>query len=290
MKVLPDIMIQQSKLYQKLEWVGMTDIQLAMLVGSMAVPVSLDVGVNLIEGNRGIHMSRLYQLQQSLLLNKPLSQSLLNEFSQRCLESQADISQFVSAKIKFQWPLATQSLKSGLPGFRQYPSQFIIESNGIEFKTWFQFEVLYSSTCPQSASVAMEVMKADQILQNQSGQTLERFAATPHAQRSVARIQVHLKKFDQSYLEQLIFGSEACLGTPVQTTVKKVDEMEFAKLNAQNLMFCEDASRKLSAFLTQQYDVLGCRVSCEHQESLHPHNATSLSVQNYSSPQTLSFT
>jgi GTP cyclohydrolase IB len=284
MKVLPDIMLQQSKLYQKLDWVGMTEIQLAMQVGQVTVPVALDVGVNLIEGHRGIHMSRLYQLQQSMLLNQKLSRQLLSDFNQKCLESQNEISHFISTKLKFHWPIATVSLKSGLPGFRQYPVQFIFELDKQGFRTWLQYEILYSSTCPQSASVSMEIIKTEV-----GANSFDHFPATPHAQRSRALMQIQLQNFDQAAIEKIILDSENCLGTPVQTTVKKVDEMEFARLNAENLMFCEDASRKLSLFLSKHQLCQGFRILCEHQESLHPHNATSVSAHNYSNPMALSF-
>ena len=38
---------------------------------------------------------------------------------------------------------------------------------------------------------------------------------------------------------------ESSLKTPVQAAVKREDEQEFARLNGQNLMFCEDAARRL---------------------------------------------
>ena len=43
---------------------------------------------------------------------------------------------------------------------------------------------------------------------------------------------------------------EAALGTPVQTAVKREDEQAFARLNAANLMFCEDAARRVAAVLS----------------------------------------
>ncbi|MBC7421310.1 MAG: GTP cyclohydrolase I FolE2 [Bdellovibrio sp.] len=289
MKVLPDVMLEKSQQYQHLDWVGMTQIQSAVLIGQagvqLAVPMSLDIGVSLAENNRGIHMSRLYQLQQSQILNQNFSSQMMQKFTRDCLDSQAGISDFSSAKLSLQWPRQTLSLKSNLPGFRQYPVQFIFEQDKNKFQTWLQFEILYSSTCPQSAGVSMEV-----IHHETNGKMFERFPATPHAQRSRAQIRLQLQNFSQNAVEQFIVSAENILGTPVQTTVKKIDEMEFARLNAQNLMFCEDAVRKLANLLNQQKEVLGFHVLCEHQESLHPHNATSISAQKYSNPRVISFT
>ena len=284
MKVLPDVMLEKSDKYQQLDWVGMTEIQSAMQVKQMIVPVSLDIGVNLAENSRGIHMSRLYQLQQAHLLNQRLATDTFQKLTKDCLQSHDTISSVCAIKIKLQWAMTTRSLKSNLAGFRQYPVQIIFEQRKNEFKTWLQFEILYSSTCPQSASVALEVIKSEGTLG-----AYERLLATPHAQRSRSVLKLQVNDLSETTIDALIEGSEQALGTPVQTTVKKIDEMEFARLNANNLMFCEDAARKLANYLAQAENILGYSVYCEHQESLHPHNASSMSAKNYSSPSCLSF-
>ena len=66
---------------------------------------------------------------------------------------------------------------------------------------------------------------------------------------------------------------EAALGTPVQTAVKRVDEQAFARLNAENLMFCEDAARRVAAALSQDAHVARFDATVAHFESLHPHDA-----------------
>lgn len=71
----------------------------------------------------------------------------------------------------------------------------------------------------------------------------------------------------------MINTAEAALGTAVQTAVKRADEQAFALDNGQNLMFCEDAARRLEPRL----ETLGCRPSLPPQsdppESLHAHDA-----------------
>jgi GTP cyclohydrolase I len=151
--------------------------------------------------------------------------------------------------------------------------QLIVEKNATTQSNFLQFEVLYSSTCPQSASLSMEILKSQNTMP-------ERLPATPHAQRSRAQVRVQIKNFSDDRIGELITLTEGVLKTPVQTAVKKADEMEFAVLNAQNLMFCEDAARLVAEALVSQTDILGFSVFCEHQESLHPHNASSLFVHN----------
>ncbi|MEI7973455.1 MAG: GTP cyclohydrolase, FolE2/MptA family, partial [Bdellovibrio sp.] len=94
--------------------------------------------------------------------------------------------------------------------------------------------------------------------------------------RSLARVTVQHRPeaFLEAFLEEMWIGAiEAILGTPVQEAVKRLDEQEFARRNAQNLMFCEDAARRIGGFLKSQSEVLAFSCSVFHLESLHAHNA-----------------
>lgn len=96
--------------------------------------------------------------------------------------------------------------------------------------------------------------------------------ATPHSQRSEARVAVDLASDgDTLGLLALIDRIEAALGTPVQTAVKRADEQAFAALNGQNLMFVEDAARRIRDALGD--DFANPAVHVRHMESLHPHDA-----------------
>ena len=65
----------------------------------------------------------------------------------------------------------------------------------------------------------------------------------------------------------------------MQTAVKREDEQAFARLNAANLMFCEDAARRLRNALDDDPDVIDFWVQASHLESLHPHNAVAVAVK-----------
>ena len=64
----------------------------------------------------------------------------------------------------------------------------------------------------------------------------------------------------------------------MQTAVKREDEQEFALRNGQNLMFCEDAARRVKQVL-EAGDYQDYRVRIEHQESLHAHDAVAVAVK-----------
>jgi len=78
---------------------------------------------------------------------------------------------------------------------------------------------------------------------------------------------------------ELIDAVEDALQTPVQAAVKREDEQTFAHLNGQNLMFCEDAGRRVRAALEARGDVADYWVRATHEESLHPHDAVSVTTR-----------
>jgi GTP cyclohydrolase I len=104
----------------------------------------------------------------------------------------------------------------------------------------------------------------------------ESVVATPHAQRSVVNFKVRLKNANSAPdLVELIDLVEAALKTPVQAAVKRADEQEFARLNAQQLMFCEDAGRVVQEQFEKDPRFVDYWAHISHQESLHPHDAVS---------------
>ena len=97
--------------------------------------------------------------------------------------------------------------------------------------------------------------------------------ATPHSQRSFAYLKLQLQHDSLPNFMALITHFENVIGTPVQTAVKREDEQAFAKLNAENLMFCEDAARRIKQALENNEKISDYWFKVEHQESLHAHNA-----------------
>lgn len=279
MKTLPDVAspsLDQKIQYSALQWVGMNQIQIPISFQNKTLSAKVTALVNLSEGpSRGIHMSRIYSLLVSDLANHPISNQLLVDLVKKMVDSQKGISNQAQLSIEFDLPLARQSLKSELLGHRIYPVQIQIKMNQNQISLRNDFEVLYSSTCPASTALSLEIWKEAQPSENFKNwlDHLSLMPATPHAQRSVAKISVELKPQAHWNLEGLISEAEAQLKTPVQSLVKRVDEQEFARLNGQNPMFCEDAARIIQTWLESEPEILSYSASFEHQESLHSHNA-----------------
>ena len=151
--------------------------------------------------------------------------------------------------------------------------------------------MIYSSTCPCSAALAR------QLIQERFGEDFARgraldydqvvawlgseqgICATPHSQRSSAEIRVKLVQGFELPIIELIDRVESALRTPVQTAVKRVDEQAFARLNGENLMFCEDAARRVQHALAADERIVDFWVRASHYESLHPHNAVAVATK-----------
>ncbi|MBC7753566.1 MAG: GTP cyclohydrolase I FolE2 [Moraxellaceae bacterium] len=270
--------------YRGINWVGMSKIQSFITEGNHQIPMELDLFVNLKSGYRGIHMSRLYQLQMKSILGKKVSLHQLQDVLIQAIASQEGLSSQAKMRLKYQTLIHTKSLKSGIEGFRSYPVEITAEADQKNLtKLVIQFVVTYSSTCPQSAKLSKEYFKNQKLSPTELQHWYESeqiFPATPHAQRSTMMVELEIHPGAEFEISKWIEKIEGCLETPVQTAVKKADEMEFARLNAANTMFCEDAVRKVAALLDSDSSIQDYKLTAEHLESLHPHNATSQMSKN----------
>lgn len=271
-----EVVDQKVKFFATLPRVGMEKIELFGKVesqqGIFQIPLLASAFVSLDQTDtRGIHMSRLYRLLTEKISETNLNEINWSELAKSFVDSQSGLSQKSEIKIAGQLPLWRSSLVSKEKGQRLYPFTMICNFNSVKNESTFEvaFEVLYSSTCPCSASLSMKEW------QKHPGHFAEgKWVATPHAQRSRAQIRLKLDGADASLrlLPEWVDQIEKALGTPVQTLVKRVDELEFAKRNAENLMFAEDAARKIYEEL-KSWPVQGFALKVEHLESLHAHNA-----------------
>ena len=256
---LPDIAAQASRQALPLDWVGMCGIALPILIDGQRLTATADAGVSLDDGTaRGIHMSRLY-LALEMLDQQPLTPALLRNVLQRFLDSHEDLSKNAYLRIHTNLLLKRPALVSPLAGWKSYPVSIEARLENQMFHVELKIDVTYSSTCPCSAALARQLIQqqfledfADKPLQHEAVLTwlgsANGIVATPHSQRSSAQLHVHLRG-DQLALTDLINDAEAALGTAVQTAVKRADEQAFALANGQNLMFCEDAARRLNLAL-----------------------------------------
>ncbi|UVK83075.1 GTP cyclohydrolase FolE2 [Pseudomonas sichuanensis] len=284
---LPDIATQSSQHSLPLDWVGMCGIALPLQVEGRNLSAHASAGVSLDEGAaRGIHMSRLY-LALEALEHQPLSLPLMRQTLEQFLFSHQGLSRAAYLRLEFDHLLKRPALISPLAGWKRYPVRLDAQLKDEMFHVELSVDIPYSSTCPCSAALARQLIQA-QFDQDFASQALDRdsvrqwlgsssgIVATPHSQRSMAKLQVR-PGTDAWPLTELIDQAEQALGTAVQTAVKRADEQAFALANGQNLMFCEDAARRLHLALRQLPWVSAFSVRVEHAESLHAHDAVAVS-------------
>ncbi|HQT03153.1 MAG: GTP cyclohydrolase FolE2 [Gammaproteobacteria bacterium] len=278
-----------------LDWVGMSQIEMPIMLAQAGVEhvrslARVQAYVNLIDPqSKGIHMSRLY-----LMLDKASTQAvtpasvsaMLSEF----VQSHTGLSNAAFVEYKFDYYERRGSLLSGNSGWKNYPCLIRGHLQEGDLRLELQVEVPYSSTCPCSAALARQLIQ-EQFSSDFTGReqlsqaevyawlgTSQGICATPHSQRSFAKVRVTLSNTQMESFEvsQLINRIEDALQTAVQAAVKREDEQEFARLNGANLMFCEDAARRLQAQLDAQSDYSDFWLRVDHLESLHPHDAVSI--------------
>lgn len=280
-----------------LDWVGMENIALPVrLVGADGATVQsvarVSAFVNLADAQaRGIHMSRLYLHLDRALGAEALTPAALRRLLHDFLASHAGLSDRAMLRIAFEHLLRRPALVSDNSGWKAYPVEISATLAHGHFTLELQVDVQYSSTCPASAALARQVVQNRFVADFARGQPLDHasverwlgsgqgICATPHSQRSTARVRVRLAPGFDLPIVELVDAIEAALATPVQTAVKREDEQAFARLNGENPMFCEDAARRIRGALNADERIADFHVRAMHHESLHAHDAVAVATK-----------
>lgn len=302
-RAMPDVACERTPAIRcRLVRVGMQRIEALLRLpladgGLREVPAHVDAFVDLQASDaRGIHMSRLYRQVDAALATQAFTPALMRELLQGFLHSHEGLSGNSYLEVRLDLPLRRPALVSTNSGMRHYPLAMAgsLERHGTP-RLELGVAVTYSSTCPCSAALARQLVQ-ERFQRDFAGQVAvdpaevsawlgreEGLTATPHSQRS--RADLRLRLADDATMwpaEALIDRAELALGTPVQTAVKREDEQAFARLNGANLMFCEDAARRLQQALDQQPGIEDFWLRVAHFESLHPHDAVAMACKGLS--------
>ena len=281
---LPDVCSEQTvNQSSALSWVGMEKIALPLYIDDTLVTAKINVYVNLpCTQTKGIHMSRLYRICNAIKhITTERLEHTLNELIDSHISCQTNAAKI---EIYFELPVERPALTDlALTGWKTYPVKITAQIIQKIFSLNYQVDVEYSSTCPCSAALARQLISQKFLQQHKQTQvacvdvanwlTEHASSATPHSQRSIATVAVQTQHFD---IISLIDHIEHALKTPTQTAVKRTDEQAFAQLNGENLMFVEDATRRLNEVLSKHY--AHWQVKVNHLESLHSHNAVAYSA------------
>jgi len=297
-RALPDVALElHGGRAGPLDAVGMQSIEMPVLVAgadgyAQRASARVDAFVDLADAQaRGIHMSRLYLHLDRHLSAEPLSPASLRRLLRDFLESHAGLSTHASVRIRFEHLVRRAALASAHTGWRSYPVEIAARMTRDRFEAELAFDVKYSSTCPASAALSRQLIQQRFSQDFPVDATLDRdqvlawlgssdgIVATPHSQRSTANVRLRLADGAPFAIEAWIDAIEHALQTPVQTAVKREDEQAFALANGQNLMFCEDAARRMRRALDADARIADFHIRAAHHESLHPHDAVAVATK-----------
>jgi GTP cyclohydrolase IB len=229
--------------------------------GEVTLETSVTGTVSLEGTRKGINMSRIMRT----FYNHAESAFSFRVMSAALDDTKADHDSIdARLQMRFAFPVRVDSLRSGLSGFQYYDiAMELIERAGVRRRV-YHIDYVYSSTCPCSLELSEHARQS-------RGQL-----ATPHSQRSVARISMEMVSGQRVWFEDLIDLCRAAVPTETQVMVKREDEQAFAELNAANPMFVEDAARLFADRLLADTRIGDFRIVASHQESLHSHDAVSI--------------
>ncbi|HJT98464.1 MAG TPA: GTP cyclohydrolase FolE2 [Rhodanobacteraceae bacterium] len=295
LRALPDVAIEaRPGLAGRLDRVGMDEIEMPVLIagddgGAERVSARVAAFVDLASAEaRGIHMSRLYLHLDRHLSTEPLTPATLRRVLRDFLDSHAALSTRADVRIRFDRLMRRPALASGHGGWRAYPVEIGATLGAEGFVAELAIRVQYSSTCPASAALARQLIQEKFASDFADRKAIARddvlawlgsedgIVATPHSQRSTADVRVKLAPGFDFPIADLVDLIEDALKTPVQTAVKREDEQAFALANGRNLMFCEDAARRMQRALDADERISDFHVRATHHESLHPHDAVAV--------------
>ncbi|WP_347266074.1 GTP cyclohydrolase FolE2 [Paracoccus sp. (in: a-proteobacteria)] len=231
--------------------------------GEITLETSVTGTVSLEADRKGINMSRImrsFYVHAEKRFSMDVLAAALEDYK-------SDLDSFdARIQMRLSYPLRVDSLRSGLAGWQYYDIALeLVERAGQRLRI-MHVDYVYSSTCPCS-------LELSEHARQMRGQL-----ATPHSQRSIARISVVMQG-ETLWFEDMVALCRRAVPTETQVMVKREDEQAFAELNAANPIFVEDAVRAFAAELLAEPRVGDFRVIASHQESLHSHDAVSMLTQ-----------
>lgn len=265
---LPDLQNGPSSLIrgakQRIQHVGISNFRLPLQYRTRdGAPIALETSVtgtvSLDAEKKGINMSRImrsFYAHSETQFSMQVIEAALDDYKR-------DLGSFdARIQLRLSYPLRVPSLRSGLSGWQYYDVALELVDQAGQRQRMMHLDFVYSSTCPCS----LELSEHARMTRGQ--------LATPHSQRSVARISVEMR--DGLWIEDLIDLARNAVPTETQVMVKREDEQAFAELNAANPIFVEDAARSFCAALQAEQRIGDFRIVASHQESLHSHDAVSV--------------
>lgn len=277
---LPDLQNGPASLivgaHKAIQHVGISNFRLPIRYrrrdgGEVTLQTSVTGTVSLEADRKGINMSRImrsFYAHADKQFSLGVLAAAVSDYKDHLDAFDARI------QMRLSYPMRALSLRSGLEGWQYYDIALELVDQGGQRLRIMHVDYVYSSTCPCSLELSEHARESRSQL------------ATPHSQRSVARISAVMQGDDKLWFEDMIALCRRAVATETQVMVKREDEQAFAELNAANPIFVEDAVRAFAEQLLAEPRIGDFRVIASHQESLHSHDAVSLLTEGPTFAQT----
>ena len=238
----------------KIQRTGVTRVQLPFFISDggdvQQVAAQIRFTVALVENLRGTHMSRLAEILTNWT-RRPIKIPDVEKILLDALEKLS--TDFATISIAFKYFFEKLSPVSSKASFGSVESEFIgsLERGG-RMKFTLGLSVPFTSLCPCSKEISD-------------------FGA--HNQRSVCRVKLDFRNFDDVSIKKFVRLIEAQGSTEIFPILKREDEKFITEAAYQNPKFVEDILRDVVLALRREKNLSAFAVECENFESIHNHNA-----------------
>lgn len=253
---MPDVSSTSSQHLVKIQKVGIRQVPISYNVrlrhNVMPTIARASVYTDLQPEVTGSHLSRLIE-SLNLLASCPADTDL--SMMELALQDLKDRLRASDAYLKLRFPILLDKPApvSGILSSVRYDCTIYGELVNGQLFIYKKIKVPYLSACICSKSIS---------------------AFNAHCQRSFAEPCVLLGDTDVSF-ESLIEIVESVASAPIRTLLKREDEKYITEAAYDNATFVEIMARKIALKL-ELLPIRGYSVLCEHEESLHQHNAVAV--------------
>lgn len=249
-----DVQNQRDERGIKIKRTGVTAVHLPFFIkyGDKVQPVTAQIKftVTLAENLRGTHMSRLTEILTEWT-KQPISIQDVEKILLDALEKLS--TDFAAITMAFKFFVEKFSPVSEKISLSAVDCEFIGElKRGERMKFTLGLSVPFTSLCPCSKAIS-------------------EFGA--HNQRSVCRVKLTFKDFENVSIEKFVRLIEAQGSAEIFPLLKREDEKFVTETAYQNPKFVEDILRDVVIALRRVENLSAFEVECENFESIHSHNA-----------------
>lgn len=251
---MTDVQNQLDKRGIKIQRTGVTKVHLPLSIADdekiQPVTAQIQFTVALTEKLRGTHMSRLTEILMEWT-RRPIKIPDVEKILRDAIEKLS--TDFSAITIAFKFFVEKFSPVSEKLSLSPVDCQFIGElKRGERMKFTLGLVVPFTSLCPCSKEIS---------------------AFGAHNQRSVCRVKLTFRDFENISIEKFIRLIEAQGSAEIFPLLKREDEKFVTEAAYQNPKFVEDILRDVVITLRRVENLSAFAVECENFESIHNHNA-----------------